>query len=97
MSTPNSNPTKSAPSPLAPPPPTHTTTALQQDPNLWYKLQLFTYDLRNFHSNPPSRDRLNTVTDSYYIRAPYFSATEATRILHTVVVDNNNNNNNLPN
>ena len=58
---------------------------LRQDNELWYKLHVFIYDLRNFRSNEKSQDRLDKIVNTYYIGLPYFSATEAdTIILRTI-------------
>ncbi|KAF2249606.1 hypothetical protein BU26DRAFT_530323 [Trematosphaeria pertusa] len=57
---------------------------LRRDGILWYKIHVFVYDLRNFRSSDKSRDRLESVVDTYYIGPPYFSATEADNILHTI-------------
>lgn len=61
----------------------HTLDELRQDSKLWFKVHVFLYDLRNFRSNHESRDRLDSVVDTYYIGSPYFSATEADYILQT--------------
>jgi hypothetical protein len=71
--------------PSALPSQTCTTDELRQDGKLWYKIHVFVYDLRNFRSSENSRNRLDSVVDTYYIGLPYFSATEADTILHTIV------------
>lgn len=68
----------------APSSPTYTIDELRKDGKLWYKLHIFIYDLRNFRLDEKSHDRLNTVTDTYYIGPPYFSVIEADNILHTI-------------
>jgi hypothetical protein len=42
------------------------------------------YDLRAFRSNSDSRSRLDSVVSTYYIGEPYFSASEAERVLNTI-------------
>jgi hypothetical protein len=64
--------------------PKYTTEEIRQDCKLWYKIRVFIYDLCNFRSNDKSRDRLDSVVDTYYIGLPYFNATEADKILHTI-------------
>jgi predicted AAA+ superfamily ATPase len=43
------------------------------------------YDLRAFRSNSDSRSRLDSVVSTYYIGEPYFSVSEAERVLHTII------------
>jgi hypothetical protein len=86
MST-HENPTTPAtalPSPSTLSSPKYTTEEIRQDCKLWYKIHVFIYDLRNFRSNDKSRDRLDSVVDTYYLGLPYFNATEADKILHTI-------------
>jgi arginine/lysine/ornithine decarboxylase len=61
-----------------------TTEELRQDSKLWYKLHVFVYGLRKIRSNEKSRERLDSVINTYYMGPPYFTATEADRILHTI-------------
>jgi hypothetical protein len=43
------------------------------------------YDLQHFNQRPDSRERLEAVTDLYYIGSPYFNDDETAAIKNTVV------------
>ncbi|KAF4221741.1 hypothetical protein CNMCM5878_008175 [Aspergillus fumigatiaffinis] len=49
-------------------------------PTLWYRLHVLLYDLQHFNQRPDSRERLETVTDLFYIGSPYFNDDETLAI-----------------
>ena len=53
---------------------------IQQNRQLWYKVCVLLYDLRQFVNRKSSRDRLELVLDPSYVGAPYFEPLEAERI-----------------
>ncbi|PVH77090.1 hypothetical protein DL98DRAFT_495968, partial [Cadophora sp. DSE1049] len=67
---------------LAPQPPT--VADLRNDNELWYKLHVFIYDLRNFREAPKSQERLDSIADSSCIGLPYFTSSEAQTIKATM-------------
>jgi hypothetical protein len=58
---------------------------LSKDTELWVRLLVFIFDLRNFDSNPHSAKRLNLTTSPDYIGEPYFDETQARQIRNTVI------------
>lgn len=66
--------------------PTATIADLRSMPNLWYKINVFVYDLRNFRERPDARSRLDSISDSSYIGQPYFTGSNAT-ILKSIVIE----------
>lgn len=69
---------------------TNTIQDLQQNKNLWYKMHVFVYDLRNFDKVATSHDRLESLLnasyiDALYIGAPYFTPDEAATLRATAV------------
>lgn len=55
--------------------------------NLWYRINTLVFDMRHFKDSnrAESRDRLNSVGDSMYIGAPYFTDEEAKQIKKTAL------------
>jgi hypothetical protein len=64
----------------------NTLSSLEEDANLWYKLRVLIYDLRNMDKDRMSEQRTLGTTDELYISAPYFTSVEASRIKATTVV-----------
>lgn len=62
-----------------------TLSELMQNFNLWYKLQVLIYDLRNINSDHSSESRTLRTTDELYISGPYFTPSESNLIKATVV------------
>ncbi|KAH7305619.1 hypothetical protein BKA65DRAFT_520632 [Rhexocercosporidium sp. MPI-PUGE-AT-0058] len=58
---------------------------LRSNQNLWYKLHVFLYDLRNFREVKESHDRLDKIADASYIGMPYFSAAEGEILKSTLI------------
>ncbi|KAI9652950.1 MAG: hypothetical protein M1831_006279 [Alyxoria varia] len=52
---------------------------------LWYRVNLFIHDLRNFSTTPSALARLDSITDPSYLGAPYFSPSEVTMLKATLV------------
>ncbi|EFY90127.1 hypothetical protein J3458_005580 [Metarhizium acridum] len=68
-------------SPTAPP----TTSALQKDGILGYKIRVLIYDLLNVAKDPSSARRLNATVDEHYISTPYFTVPEAQTVKNATV------------
>ncbi|KAH7383523.1 hypothetical protein BKA64DRAFT_160720 [Cadophora sp. MPI-SDFR-AT-0126] len=66
--------------------PSHEIEDLRKNPNLWYKIHVLLYDLRNFGEVKESHDRLEKVADASYIGMPYFS-TDEVKILKSTAVN----------
>lgn len=62
-----------------------TLSELMQNLNLWYKLHVLIYDLRNINSDHSSESRTLRTTDELYISGPYFTPSESNLIKATVV------------
>ncbi|KAK0128809.1 hypothetical protein ONS95_000759 [Cadophora gregata] len=58
---------------------------LRNNTKLWYKINVFIYDLHNFRDKPQSQERLNSIIDISYIGLPYFTPREAHTIKSTLV------------
>ncbi|CZT51672.1 uncharacterized protein RSE6_12850 [Rhynchosporium secalis] len=58
---------------------------LRKNQDLWYKLHVFLYDLRNLREIKESHDRLDKIADASYIGLPYFSAHEAQTLKSTLI------------
>ena len=54
---------------------------------LWYKINVFVYDLHHFHDNA-SQARLECVADSSYLCLPYFNVDEVAHLKATMVHNN---------
>ena len=67
-----------------------TLSALRQDLDLWYKIQVLLYDLSKVARDPQSEKRISSTTHPLYISEPYFSVSESTRILTAVIDDSAN-------
>ena len=63
-----------------------TLSALRQDLDLWYRIQVLLYDLSKVAHDPQSEKHISSTTHALYISEPYFSMSESTRILTTVIV-----------
>lgn len=70
-------------SPIAKP----TLSELMKNSNLWYKLHVLIYDLRNINNNHLSELRTIRTTDELYISGPYFTPSESNLIKATIVED----------
>ena len=67
-----------------------TLSALRQDLDLWYRIQVLLYDLSKVARDPQSEKRISSTTHPLYISEPYFSVSESTRILTAVIDDSGN-------
>lgn len=63
-----------------------TLSVLRQELELWYRLHVLLYDLKNVANDPFSEKRICSTTNELYISEPYFSDSEAVRIC-TAIVD----------
>ena len=63
-----------------------TLSALRQDLDLWYRIQVLLYHLSKVARDPQPEKRISSTTHALYIGEPYFSMSESTRIL-TAVID----------
>lgn len=62
-----------------------TLTGLRQNEDLWYRIRVLLYDLRNIASNRSSEQRTHCTTDELYISNPYFTSSECALIKSTLV------------
>jgi hypothetical protein len=58
---------------------------LKQDSNLWYKVHVLLYDLRNIKSDRFTESRSLGTTDELYTSGPYFTPSEAACIKETII------------
>ncbi|KAL9628139.1 MAG: hypothetical protein Q9204_006084 [Flavoplaca sp. TL-2023a] len=70
-------------------PPTTGLSAIQNNPNVSYRIHVLLYDLSNVGNDVLSEKRLSETTNELYISAPYFTEAEATQILSTLVEPSN--------
>lgn len=61
-------------------------SVLRQELELWYRLHVLLYDLKNVANDPASEKRICSTTNELYISEPYFTDSEAIRI-RTAIVD----------
>ena len=61
-------------------------SALRQEFELWYRLYVLLYDLKNVGNDPSSEKRICSTTNELYISEPYLTDSEAIRI-RTAIVD----------
>lgn len=59
--------------------------ALRSQTSLWYRLHVFTFDLRHFRENIDSAARLDRIVDASYLGSPYFSDAEVAQLKATTV------------
>jgi hypothetical protein len=59
---------------------TMTIQDLKNLPQLWYKLHVLIYDLRNYDEVLASRERVEIVIDPCYVGSPYFTPSEASLV-----------------
>jgi hypothetical protein len=57
--------------------------ALQANHDLWYKIHVLLYDLRNIATDRTAESRTLATTDELYISVPYFTTDEAVLITQT--------------
>ena len=62
-------------------------SALRQDLDLWYRIQVLLYDLGKVARDAQSEKRISSTTHALYTSEPYFSMSESTRILTAVIDD----------
>ena len=67
-----------------------TLAALRQEVDLWYRTCVLLYDLSNVARDPFSAKRISSTTHELYIREPYFTESEATRIRTALIDDDIN-------
>lgn len=60
---------------------------LHKMPKLWYKINVFVYDLRFFREDLHAQKRLDSIADASYIGLPYFTPSEA-EILKATTIGN---------
>jgi hypothetical protein len=63
----------------------NTLSSLREDEDMWYKVRVLIYDLRNMDKDHASEQRTLCTTDELYISAPYFTPAEASRIKKAIV------------
>ena len=64
-----------------------TLSRLREDSNLWYRIHISLYDLNKLAQDPQSEKRLSSTLHPLYISEPYFSDSESTLILQTIIDD----------
>lgn len=65
---------------------TTTLSAIRQNADLRYQIQVLLYDISNVALNPNSEKRISSTTHELYISTPYFTDAEAVRI-RTALID----------
>lgn len=60
-------------------------SALRQEADLWYRLQVLLHDLSNVAKDPSAEKRICSTTNELYISEPYFTDAEAIRIRTAIV------------
>ncbi|TIA22214.1 hypothetical protein D6C80_01441 [Aureobasidium pullulans] len=63
--------------------PTPTISDLKSNSPLWWRIHVFTYDLRHYRERPDSLDRLETIVDISHLSTPYFNESEVTQLKST--------------
>ncbi|MCJ1359188.1 MAG: hypothetical protein MMC33_009188 [Icmadophila ericetorum] len=58
---------------------------LQTNPQLWHKIHVLLYDLRNIASDHSSEKHTLSTTDELYISTPYFTPSESAMIKATII------------
>ncbi|KAK4695543.1 hypothetical protein P7C71_g2229, partial [Lecanoromycetidae sp. Uapishka_2] len=61
----------------------HTLSALRQEPDLWYRIRVLVYDIGHSTTDPESAKRIDSGTSEIHISPPYFTPSEAIKILTT--------------
>ncbi|OQO12711.1 hypothetical protein B0A48_02175 [Cryoendolithus antarcticus] len=80
---------KSSTTPTASPKSYSTLADLRADRDIWYKVLVLIYDLRNIKNDKASENRTLQTIDPLYISTPYFTSEEAAAV-KAVKVDNEN-------
>lgn len=62
-----------------------TISELQTDIALWWRVHVYTYDLRNFRVQADSMTRLDRIVDASYLGTPYFTEEEVARLKATTL------------
>ncbi|THV71196.1 hypothetical protein D6C85_01642 [Aureobasidium pullulans] len=65
--------------------PESTISDLKSNNPLWWRIHVFTYDLRHYRERPDSLERLETIVDISYLSTPYFNESEVTRLKSTLL------------
>ncbi|THX20668.1 hypothetical protein D6D17_00519 [Aureobasidium pullulans] len=65
--------------------PTPTISDLKSNNPLWWRIHVFTYDLRHYRERPDSLERLETIVDISYLSTPYFNESEVTQLKSTLL------------
>ena len=60
-----------------------TLSSLRQDTDLWYRICVLLHDLCTYCDDPSALRRLDLTTDKLFICAPYFSESDAVKLLTT--------------
>ena len=81
------NPNQSTETPSSQPTTPLSLSSLRENHDLWYKIRVLIYDLRNVAKDHNSEQRTLRTTGPLCISAPYFSAGEAAAIKSTVLAD----------
>jgi hypothetical protein len=67
-----------------------TLSQLRKKEQLWYKIHVLLYDLRNIKTDHASEMRTLSTTDELYISSPYFSEAEAAQTKSALIIDAEN-------
>lgn len=65
-------------------PQTYNLADIRSKKSLWYRLHVYTYDLRNFKTDGAARERLDSIVDVTYLGEPYFNPEEVEIFRNTV-------------
>ena len=65
--------------------PSHTVQDFKRHSSLWYRLHVFTYDLRKFSDKVDSQARLESIVDASYLGLPYLQNDEVDYIISTLI------------
>jgi hypothetical protein len=67
----------------------NTTENIKSRTQLWYKINVFLYDLRHFRTDEQSQERLDGITDPGYLGLPYFTPEESSDLRKIIMPDGN--------
>lgn len=62
-----------------------TVSDLRNDANLWYKILVLIYDLKNIAQDKSSQDRNSQTVHELYLSAPYFTSAEEVQVRGALV------------
>lgn len=64
-----------------------TLSKIRENAQLWYKIHVLLYDLRNIKTDPSSSTRTLSTTDELYISSPYFTSSEALLVKSAIITN----------